>query len=205
MRRCYYFPHFTDKETDSERRKKPAWDHTAGLNSNLGLSDSKTLSSHTRPSRGESKANILPVLNLADDQFLGPGVCGLQPPVLWLLASSIVKEKSDAIHIFSTGAWKCVRFSLNPGSLWILPGYTLVCVLFLIHPAWSLGVLSIYRFRSLLSWRKFSCITCLVSAPAPGIFMVCLSSLFSSKIFPAHHLPNHYVDCNRDPPCWQFI
>ena len=156
-------PFYRCRNWDLERRKKKtSWNNTAGLNSNLGLLDSKTQSNHTRPSREESKANTPPVLSLADDQFLGPRVWGLQSPVLWLLAASIAKEKSDANYTFSTGAIFFLPRNMSDFLLTLevcefcqdIP----CCVFFLlIHPAWrSLGVLSIGRFHSLLGWRQFS-------------------------------------------------
>ena len=149
--------------------KNTSWNNTAGLNSNLGLLDSKTLHNYTRPSREESKANTPPVLSLAGDRFPGPRVCGLQSLVFWLLAASIAKEKSDTNYIFSTGAIFFLPRNMSDFLLTLevcefcqdIPW----CMLFfLIHPAWrSLGVLSIGRFHSPLGWRQFSCVCSITS------------------------------------------
>lgn len=142
---CYYHSHFTDGEIETKKKLQIiqlAWTQTWFIQF-----PNPEPPGHLEENR--KQIFLLSSISQMTKTLQDLGSTG-SLSVLWCLASSVAKEESDA---------DLVRFSLNLGSLWISPGYTLVCVFFYIHPAWSLGILSSYRFGSFPSRRKISCIT----------------------------------------------
>lgn len=124
---CIYHVHFIDEYTETQRKEETC------IRSHSWSGFESLTDSHTRPFWGEPKANIPPVL--FGGWPIPCGTYGLWPAALCSLPPCFQGcqgkvwcslEFSPGGMLFLPGSM--AGFSLNPGSAWILPGYTVVCV-----------------------------------------------------------------------------